>query len=250
MTFPDLCYVIADVLTSLRSYGPEDNIESPDQVLHRDISISNIILSVCKRDVILLNNECFVRARKDTRWGWSGRIIIATPIDLDLSSMGQDQTNLKTLTGHMAFIAPSVIFEYETHRHLHQDVVSTLLCFLWMICAPPLHINEKTIQEVDRYKPTRPSRAASKSFPLRTGYISGQSTLKTLTRAHEHPFSHWSNFSAISKHAQILSTFNTLLHHCQYQENKAFLSLLESKMLAAGLVYGYGAKYSWMVNIP
>lgn len=163
LTFPDLCHVIADVLTSLRSYGPESDIESPDRVLHRDISVSNIV-SACKGDVILLDNECFVRARQDTRWSGSGKNIAAAPIDLDLSSMGQDRTNLKTLTGHMAFIAPSVILEYGTHRHLHQDIVSTLLCFMWMLCAPPLYINEKTIQEVDRYEPTRPPRAASISL--------------------------------------------------------------------------------------
>lgn len=62
LTFPDLCHVIADVLTSLRSYGPESDIESPDRVLHWDISVSNIIVAVCKGDVILLDNECFVRA--------------------------------------------------------------------------------------------------------------------------------------------------------------------------------------------
>ena len=115
LTFPDLCHVIADVLTSLRSYGPEGDIESPDRVLHRNISISNIIVSVCKGDMILLDIECFVRARQDTWWGGSGKNIVAAPIDLDLSSMGQDQTNLKTFTGHMTFIAPSVILEYGTH---------------------------------------------------------------------------------------------------------------------------------------
>lgn len=161
--------------------------------------------------------------------------------------MGQDRTNLKTLTGHMAFIAPSVILEYGTHRHLHQDIVSTLLCFMWMLCAPPLHINEKTIQEVDRYEPTRPPRAASKSLP-RTGYIPGQSTLKTLTRAYEHPFSHWSNFSATSNLAELCIVSNTLFDHCQYQEDKAFFSLLESEMLEAGL--SYGGKYSWTVKSP
>lgn len=73
LTFPDLCHVIADVLTSLRSYAPESDIESPDLVLHWDISVSNIIVSVCKGDVILLDNECFVRARQDTRWGGYGK---------------------------------------------------------------------------------------------------------------------------------------------------------------------------------
>lgn len=115
LTFPDLCHAIANILTSLRSYGPESNIKSPDRVLHRDISISNMIVSVCKGDVILLDNECFVRACQDTWWGGSGKNITAAPIDLDLSLMGQDQINLKTLTGHMAFIAPSVILEYGTY---------------------------------------------------------------------------------------------------------------------------------------
>lgn len=109
LAFPDLCCVIADVLTSLKSYGPEGDIESPDRVLHRDISISNIIVSIRKGDRIMLDDECFVLARHDTRWCGTGKNIIAAPIDLDLSSMGRDRTNLKTLTGHMAFIAPSVI---------------------------------------------------------------------------------------------------------------------------------------------
>lgn len=204
-------------------------------------------MAVCKGDVILLDNECFVRARQDTRRAGSGKNIAAAPIDLDLSSMGQNRTNLKTLTGDMAFIAPSVILEYGTHRQLHQDIVSALLCFMWMLCAPPLHINEKTIQEVDRYEPTRPPRAASKSLP-RTGYIPGQSTLKTLTRAYEHPFSHWSNSSATSKIAELCIVSNTLFDHCQYQEDKAFFSLLESEMLEAGLLYG--CKYSWTVKSP
>ena len=30
LTFPDLCHVITDVLTSLRNYSPEGDIESPD----------------------------------------------------------------------------------------------------------------------------------------------------------------------------------------------------------------------------
>lgn len=245
LTFSELCNAIADVLTSLRSYGPESDIESPDRVLHRDISISNIIVSVPKGDVILLDNKCFVRARQDTRWGGSGRNITAAPIDLDLSSMGQDRTNLKTLTGHMAFIAPSVLLEYGSHRHLHQDVVSTLLCFMWMLCAPPLHVNEKTIQEVDRYEPIRPPRAVAKSLPPRTGYIPGQSTLKTLTRAYQHPFSHWGKFSTTSKLEALIAS-SSLLSHCQYQENKAFFSLLKSEMLEAGLAPK--GKYSWMVE--
>lgn len=163
LTFPDLCNVIANVLTSLRSYSPENDIESPDRVLHRNISASNIIVSIRKGDLIMFDNECFVRARHDTRWGGAGKNIAAAPIDLDLSSMDQDWTNLKTLTGHMAFIAPSVILEYGTHWHLHQDIVSTLLCFMWMLYASPLRINEKKIQEVNCYKLTRPPRAASKS---------------------------------------------------------------------------------------
>lgn len=54
--------MIADVLTSLRSYGPENDIESPDRVLHQDISASNIIVSIRKGDLIMFDNECFIRA--------------------------------------------------------------------------------------------------------------------------------------------------------------------------------------------
>lgn len=66
LTFPDLCHVIADVLTSLKSYGSDSDIESHEPIMRRDISISNIIVLVHKGDVILLDNDCFVRARHDT----------------------------------------------------------------------------------------------------------------------------------------------------------------------------------------
>lgn len=90
LTLPDLCNVIANVLTSLRSYSPENDIESFDRVLHRNISVFNIIVSIRKGDLIMLDNECFVCARHDTRWGGAGKNIAAAPIDLDLSSLDQD----------------------------------------------------------------------------------------------------------------------------------------------------------------
>ena len=65
-SFPELCRVIADVLTSLKTYGPEGNLNSPNRVLYCDISVLNIIVSIRKGDQIMLDNECFVRARQDT----------------------------------------------------------------------------------------------------------------------------------------------------------------------------------------
>lgn len=138
--------------------------------------------------------------------------------------------------------------EYGTHRHFHQDIVSTLLCFLWMLCALLLRINEKKIHEVDCYEPTRPLRTASKSLPPRTGYIPGQSMLKAFTRAHQHPLAHWSEYSRTSKLAEMFMLSDTLHRHCQYQNDKAFFSLLDSEMLEAGLASGLQDKYSWRVG--
>ncbi len=120
--------------------------------------------------------------------------------------------------------------------------------FMWMLYAPPLNINKRTIHEVDRRKPTRPSRAASKALPPRTRYTPSQPALKALTRAHKHPFAHWSESSSTSKSAEFFLISETLYKHCAYKEDDRFFSLIDSEMLEAGLATGLKSKYTWVVG--
>lgn len=75
-----------------------------------------------------------------------------------------------------------------------------------------------------------------------------QSTLKALTRCSKHPLAHWSEYSRTSKLGELFNIPETLFDHCRYKDVKAFLSLIESEILEAGLANGSHGKYFWKVS--
>lgn len=106
----DLCNVIINILKSLETYTVGDE---KVRLLHRDISPSNILISVSKGSKIYLDNKMFVLARENTRWAQSQahESIFAGLFDLDLACKQGERTNLVGLTGHTAFLALSSVGE-------------------------------------------------------------------------------------------------------------------------------------------
>lgn len=143
-----LCQAIADVLKNIQSYGPGTDQNAKERVLHRDISVSNILVSIPKGTPIHLDDKTFVRARESTRWdGDHGAERVTTaPFDLDLACVVGKKSNLSALTGTMAFLAPSALLNWGDERHLRQDIVSCLLCLIWMVCQPRLVVSKNLIE--------------------------------------------------------------------------------------------------------
>lgn len=184
-----LCQAIADVLKTIQSYGPRTNQNAREQVLHYDISIANILVSIPKGTPIHLDDKIFVQARKSTRWDGDhgAEYVTVAAFDLDLACVLGKKSNLSTLTGIMAFLAPSVLLNWGDKRHLHQDIVSCLLYLIWMVCQPRLLVS-KTLIEIDGQNYQTRSMT---STPTRGQHIPNQLTIKSLYGETHHPLECW-----------------------------------------------------------
>lgn len=97
------------------------------------------------------------------------------------------RSNLSALTGTMAFLAPSAQSNWGDDRHLHQDIVSCLLCLIWMVCQPRLEFSKNLI-EIDGHNYQTMSMT---STPTRRRHIPNQLTIKSLYRVTHHPLESW-----------------------------------------------------------
>lgn len=190
----DLCNVMINILKGLETYAVG---EKKVRLLHRDISPSNILVSVSKGSKIFLDNKKFVYARESTRWAQAQahESIFAGLFDLDLACKQGERTNLVGLTGHTAYLAPSVILNWGSCRHYHQDITSLFLCFAWMLCMPSLVKDEYDEFEVDK-PPSSLTRYGLRSSSLRpagTGYIPHARTFKVIKRTKPHPLYRWAD---------------------------------------------------------
>ena len=189
----DLCNVMVNILRGLETYTVG---EQKVRLLHRDLSPSNILVSVSKGDKIYLDNKMFAFARENTRWAQAQEhdSVFAGLFDLDLACKQGERTNLVGLTGHTAYLAPSVDLNWGSYRHYHQDVTSLFLSFAWMLCKPSLDKDATDEFEVD--KPPSSSRYRLRSaslIPAGTGYIPHARTQKTIKRNKPHPLNGWAN---------------------------------------------------------
>lgn len=137
----DLCNVIINILKGLETYAVG---EEKIRLLHRDISPSNILVSISKGDKIYLDNKTFVCAQKNTQWAQAQEhdSVFVGLFDLDLACKQGKCSNLARLTGHTAYLAPSVDLNWGSYRHYYQDVTSFFLCFAWMLCMSSLNKDE------------------------------------------------------------------------------------------------------------
>lgn len=63
----ELCQAIADVLKTIQIYGPGTNQKAKERVLHRDISVINILVSIHKVAPIHLDDQKVCLARQSIR---------------------------------------------------------------------------------------------------------------------------------------------------------------------------------------
>lgn len=136
------------------------------KILHRDVSINNIMCTLKQGESIILEGGAHITAKDPTLLAGrkeSGREAFLN--DYDLASYTSEASGMTTLTGTWAFIAPSRLRKWGNH-HAHQDVVSVQLCILWMACLEPV----ERILEEDRPKPhnTTINSHNQHKFTLRT----------------------------------------------------------------------------------
>lgn len=238
-----LCQAIADVLKTIQSYGPGTNQKAKERVLHRDISVTNILVSIPKGAPIHLDDKTFVRARESTRWDGDhgAERVTAAPFDLDLASVVGKRSNLSALTGTMAFLAPSALSNWGDDRHLHQDIVSCLLCLIWMVCQPPLVVSKNLI-EIDGHNYQTRSMT---STPTRGQHIPNQLTIKSLYRETHHPLESWQ--SGIEKGGFFDNLVENLARHMAlkyqilYEQDNFYDCIVEA--LGSG-------RLSWKPDVP
>lgn len=188
----DLCNVVINILKVLETYAVG---EEKVRLLHWDISPSNILVSISKGSKIYLDNKMFVRARENIRWAQSQahESIFAGLFDLDLACKQDERTNLVGLTGHTAYLAPSVDLSWGSYRHYYQDTTSIFLCFAWMSCMPSLDKDECEEFELDKPPSAllRYELRSASSTPA--GYIPHARTLKIIKRTKLHPLYRWAD---------------------------------------------------------
>ncbi len=238
-----LCQAIADVLKTIQSYGLGANQNARERVLHRDISVANILVSIPKGTPIHLDDKNFVRAGEFTRWdgGHGAERVTAAPFDLDLACVMGKKSNLSALTGTMAFLAPSALLNWGDERHLHQDIVSCLLCLIWMVYQPRLVVS-KTLIEIDGQNYQTRSMT---STPTRGQHIPNQLTIKSLYRETHHPLECWQlgvdKVGFLDKFVDILGQHMPLKYEPLWEQN-SFLECIGEALGAGSL--------SWKVDFP
>ena len=106
------------------------------KILHRDISVGNVLVCVEAGDSIRLDSGGEVRMRAGTKLvGGTGHLSFLN--DYDLATYDDETpSGLSAITGTYAFIAPSRLRGWGGH-HAHQDVISLFFCFMWMTCFDP-----------------------------------------------------------------------------------------------------------------
>lgn len=110
-------------------------------ILHRDVSINNIMCTLKKGEHIVLESGERITAKSSTLLaGEKDSGLEAFLNDYDLATYAAEASGMKTLTGTWAFIAPSRLQNWGVH-HAHQDVVSVMLCVIWMACVEPIERN-------------------------------------------------------------------------------------------------------------
>ena len=111
-------------------------------ILHRDVSINNIMCTLKKGEHIVLDSGESITAKSSTvlAGGKDSSGLEGFLNDYDLATYAAKASGMKTLTGTWAFIAPSRLQNWGVH-HAHQDVVSVMLCVLWMACVEPIERN-------------------------------------------------------------------------------------------------------------
>lgn len=188
----DLCHVLINTLKCLKSYAVG---EEKVRLLHRDISPSNILVSVSKGTRIYLDSKMYVLARENTRWAQSQphEPTFAGLFDLDLACKQGERTKLVGLIGHTAYLAPSVDLSWGSYRHYHQDITSSFLCFIWMLCMPSLDKDEFEEFELDKPSSSLPCYELRSASSTLAGYIPHARTLKTIRRTKTHPLYRWAD---------------------------------------------------------
>lgn len=110
-------------------------------ILHRDVSINNIMCTLKKGEHIVLESGASITAKSSTLLpGGKDSGLEAFLNDYDLATYAAEASGMKTLTGTWAFIAPSRLQNWGVH-HAHQDVFSVMLCVIWMACVEPIERN-------------------------------------------------------------------------------------------------------------
>lgn len=114
LPFTKLCQAIADVLKTIQSYGLGTNQKTKERVFYRNISVTNIFVSILKDMLIYLNNKIFVRARESTCWDedHGAERVTEALFNLDLASLVGKRSNLSALIRTMDFLAPSTFLNW------------------------------------------------------------------------------------------------------------------------------------------
>lgn len=140
------------------------------RILHRDVSINNIMCTLKKGDNIVLEGGACVSANAPTLLaGGKSSGLEAFLNDYDLAVYASEASGMTTLTGTWAFIAPSRLRKWGVH-HAHQDVVSVMLCVLWMACLEPVERNliENKVEHPKTISSSLPNLSAQHNYTLRT----------------------------------------------------------------------------------
>lgn len=135
-------------------------------ILHRDVSINNIMCTLKKGEHFVLESGASITAKSSTLLaGGKDSGLEAFLNDYDLATYAAEASGMKTLTGTWAFIAPSRLQNWGVH-HAHQDVVSLMLCVIWMACVEPI---ERNLEENKPEPLTSPPVSKSQhNYTLRT----------------------------------------------------------------------------------
>ena len=105
-------------------------------ILHRDVSINNIMCTLKKGESIVLEGGAHITANGPTLLAGENSGREAFLNNYDLASYAFEASGMTALTGTWAFIAPSRLQKWGNH-HAHQDMVSIIFCIIWMACLEP-----------------------------------------------------------------------------------------------------------------
>lgn len=139
-------------------------------ILHRDVSINNIMCTLKKGDNIVLEGGACVSATASTLLvGGKDSGLAAFLNDYDLAVYASEASGMTTLIGTWAFIALSRLLRWGVH-HAHQDIVSVILCVLWMACLEPVERNslENKPERSNTITTSFPNLSSQHTYALRT----------------------------------------------------------------------------------
>lgn len=201
-----LLQIARDIIVTLERLHDEN-------ILHRDVSVNNIMCTLKQGESIVLEGGAHVTAKGPTLL--AGRKDTAREAflnDYDLATYRSEASGMTTLTGTWAFIAPSRLEKWGDH-HAHQDVVSVVLCIIWMACLEPV----ERILEEDRpesHETTVPchnqQRFALRPRPISTNNRSAKSNPPLISKKnpsleHDHPHIRMNSNDAVLFKSHILA---------------------------------------------